>query len=76
MPRTNATGVIEILKRTFALFGPPVEVILDQGPVFTSREFQSYLNNNGIFLARVSSGVEWAAENAVKLCKGIIKKGT
>lgn len=77
MSRTNATNVIKVLRSTFARFGLPNELVSDQGPPFTSAEFQSFLNNNGIkqsFSPAYHPSSNGAAENAVKICKRAIKK--
>ncbi|XP_026731607.1 uncharacterized protein K02A2.6-like [Trichoplusia ni] len=74
---TNASAVIKILRTTFARFGLPAELVSDQGPPFTSREFSEFLKLNGIkqsFSPVYHPSSNGAAENAVKLCKRAIKK--
>lgn len=48
MEPTTAEQVIKVLRAIFARFGLPVEVVSDQGPPFTSTEFSSFLEKNGI----------------------------
>ena len=77
MVKTNAGMVIKVLRALFARFGLPNEVVSDQGPPFTSQEFQEFLSSNGInqsFSPVYHPSSNGAAENAVKLCKRAIKK--
>lgn len=77
MPKTTAQAVIKVLRTTFARFGLPKEIVSDNGPPFTSREYQEFMTNNGIkitFTAPYHPSSNGAAENAVKLCKNAIKK--
>ncbi|XP_061377231.1 uncharacterized protein K02A2.6-like [Danaus plexippus] len=77
MKSTNATSVIKVLRTTFARFGLPMEVVSDQGPPFSSSEFNSFLVNNGItqsYSPVYHPASNGAAENAVKQCKRAIKK--
>ncbi|XP_045452661.1 uncharacterized protein K02A2.6-like [Melitaea cinxia] len=77
MPRMNATSVIKMVRATFARFGLPTEVVSDRGPPFTSHEFRDFLVRNGVrqsFSPVYHPSSNGAAENAVKLCKRVIKK--
>ncbi|XP_043242925.1 uncharacterized protein K02A2.6-like isoform X1 [Amphibalanus amphitrite] len=48
MSSTTATKTIEVLTDIFATHGFPVTLVSDNGPPFTSGEFQSYLAARGI----------------------------
>ncbi|XP_026314163.1 uncharacterized protein LOC113225911 [Hyposmocoma kahamanoa] len=77
MQRTTADAVIKVLRETFARFSLPMEVVSDNGPPFTSREYGDFMTTNGIkvtFTAAYHSSSNDAAENAVNLCKRAIKK--
>ncbi|XP_030025729.2 uncharacterized protein K02A2.6 [Manduca sexta] len=77
MPKTNAQIVIKVLRTTFARFGLPKEIVSDNGPPFTSREYLDFMENNGIkvtFTPAYHPSSNGAAENAVKLCKRAIRK--
>lgn len=74
---TSAIATIALLRQIFARFGNPYELVSDNGPPFTSAEFASYLNNNGIKHIAVSPykpSSNGAAENSVKLVKSCLRK--
>lgn len=48
MNNTNTTTTIEILRRIFAVFGLPEQIVSDNGPQFVSDEFSRFMRNNGI----------------------------
>ncbi|XP_028166425.1 uncharacterized protein K02A2.6-like isoform X2 [Ostrinia furnacalis] len=77
MKSTTAGAVISVLRDMWARFGLPKQVVSDNGPPFTSTEFDSFLKNNGIdhiFSAPYHPASNGAAENSVKICKRVIKK--
>ncbi|XP_063636147.1 uncharacterized protein K02A2.6-like [Cydia splendana] len=77
MQSTTAKSVIKVLRETFARFGLPREVVSDNGPPFTSHEYNSFMSHNRIkvtFAAAYHPASNGAAEAAVKLCKRAIKK--
>ncbi|KAL0820594.1 hypothetical protein ABMA28_006437 [Loxostege sticticalis] len=77
MPYTTAQMVINKLREVFARFGLPKQIVSDNGPPFSSEELSSFCQNNGIdhiFTAPYHPSSNGAAENAVKLCKRVIKK--
>lgn len=45
---TNASETISKLKDMFAIFGLPCELVSDNGPPFSSNEFQKFCQANGI----------------------------
>ena len=48
MPSTTSTQTIDRLRTIFARYGVPAQVVTDNGPQFTSAEFQLFLKTNGI----------------------------
>ncbi|XP_035227935.1 uncharacterized protein K02A2.6-like [Stegodyphus dumicola] len=45
---TNSFQTIECLRDCFARYGLPLVVVSDNGPQFTSGEFETFIRNNGI----------------------------
>lgn len=77
MNSTTAKALIAVLRDMWARFGLPKQVVSDNGPPFSSAEFELFLKNNGIahiFSAPYHPASNGAAENAVKICKRVIKK--
>ncbi|CAG9120903.1 unnamed protein product [Plutella xylostella] len=77
MKRTTAQAVITVLRDIWAKFGLPKQTVSDNGPPFSSVEFQQFLSHNGIehiFSSPYHPASNGAAENAVKICKRAIKK--
>lgn len=77
MHRTTATAVIKVLRETFARFGLPQEIVSDNGPPFSSKEYADFMSMNGIKVSLTAiyhPSSNGAAESAVKLCKRAIKK--
>jgi len=48
MKTSTAAATIDVLRGVFARFGHPFEIVSDNGPQFTSAEFQSFLSRSGI----------------------------
>lgn len=48
MPSITASATIKCLRGIFAQFGLPERIVSDNGPTFTSGEFQQFLLKNGI----------------------------
>ncbi|KAG8177662.1 hypothetical protein JTE90_012442 [Oedothorax gibbosus] len=48
MKSTTTFKTIESLRDCFARFGLPVTLVSDNGPQFTSHEFKTFMNSNGI----------------------------
>ncbi len=48
MPSITSTQTIDRLRTIFARYGVPAQVVTDNGPQFTSAEFQLFLKTNGI----------------------------
>ncbi|KAG7301015.1 hypothetical protein JYU34_015388 [Plutella xylostella] len=77
VPSTGATHAIEKLSQLFAQFGLCKQIISDNGPPFSSTEFELFTRSNGIdhiFSAPYHPASNGAAENAVKTLKKVIKK--
>ncbi|KAG1941992.1 retrotransposable element [Pimephales promelas] len=45
---TNTEKTINLLRHLWAAYGFPKELVSDNGPPFTSREFEEFLRNNGV----------------------------
>lgn len=77
MTSTTASKTIEVLRGLFAAYGLPEECVSDNGPQFTSAEFQGFLKNNGVKQTLVppyhpaSNG---AAERSVQTLKASLLK--
>ncbi len=48
MKSTTSTATIQELRRLFAAYGLPSQVVSDNGPQFASAEFKSFMKSNGI----------------------------
>lgn len=76
---TSARAVITCFRKLFARFGLPKCIVSDNGPPFSSAEYQTYLNKNGIkrtLVAPYHPSSNGAAENAVRIVKRVLKKAT
>ncbi|KAI5747679.1 hypothetical protein M8J77_017390 [Diaphorina citri] len=77
MNSTNCQSVVEKLYELFARFGLPDYLVSDNGSPFQSRDFATFLKNNGI-VHRTSPPYypqcNGQAESAVKIIKGFLKK--
>lgn len=74
---TDAKNVIRLLKSLFSRFGLPTKMVSDNGPPFTSQEFENFLKVNGIrhlFSTPYHPSSNGQAENTVKTFKIAIKK--
>ncbi|XP_026330506.1 uncharacterized protein K02A2.6-like [Hyposmocoma kahamanoa] len=79
VPSTAAGSTINKLSELWGRMGLPKLVVTDNGPPFTSLEFQIFLKEDGIehvFTAPYHLSSNGAAENAVKTLKKVIKKAT
>ena len=76
---TSASQTMDKLRTMFATHGLPVTVVSDNGPPFSSSEFESFTKANGIIHHRVppyhpsSNGL---AENMVKSLKQALNKAS
>ena len=48
MPSTTTSKTIEVLRQLFSTYGLPDQIVSDNGPQFTSEDFQMFLKNNGV----------------------------
>ena len=48
MSSTTTTATITVLRKLFAAYGLPLQVVTDNGPQFVSDEFASFMRGNGI----------------------------
>lgn len=77
MTRTTAQCTINKLRESWARWGLPKQVVTDNGPPFSSAEFNYFLEFNGIehlYSPPYHPASNGAAENAVKIIKNVIKK--
>lgn len=77
MTSTSANFVIDKLRDLWARFGIPKQFVSDNGPPFTSSEFNNFLARNKIehiLTAPYHPASNGACESAVKICKKVIKK--
>ena len=79
LPVRAATSeeTIEKLRRLFSTFGIPDKIVSDNGSVFTSGEFETFLKNNGIVHIRISPyhpSSNGLAERAVQIFKKAIER--
>ena len=75
----TSTGTIQKLRRMFATHGIPDTLVSDNGSVFTSREFQQFVQSNGIkhiTTAPYHPASNGLAERAVQTLKSGLKKMT
>ncbi|XP_063375565.1 uncharacterized protein K02A2.6-like isoform X1 [Cydia amplana] len=77
MTRTTAESVISKLLESWARWGIPKQIVSDNGPPFSSKQFNDFLEKNcvrHIYSAPYHPASNGAAEGAVKLIKNVIKK--
>ena len=77
MKSTTSQATIEKLREIFATDGLPITVVSDNGPSFTSHEFQQFLKGNGINHVTVSPyhpASNGQAERAVRVLNEGIEK--
>lgn len=68
----SSYAVIEELRKLFAQFGLPVELVSDNGPQFASEEFARFTSCNGVrhvLVPAYHSATNGAAERAVRVIK-------
>ncbi len=78
MKSTTAEKTISILRRLFAQFGLPHQVVSDNGPQFTSDEFKLFMQSNGIKHIRSTPyhpATNGAVERLVRTFKESMKAG-
>jgi len=73
-PSTSSNAVIEELRTLFAKFGLPETIVTDNGPGFTSQEFEAFLKSNGI-KHRTSAPYHPASNGLAERAVQIVKKG-
>ena len=79
LPTTSSSAVITKLKAHFARHGIPSQLMSDNGPQFTSREFTDFAKTWGIALTTSSPGYPKSnglVEKAVQISKNIMTKVT
>lgn len=77
VPNTSARSTISKLSELWSRFGVPRQIVTDNGPPFTSSEFATSLQGDGVehvFTAPYHPASNGAAENAVRTLKKVIKK--
>ena len=77
MTTTTSSKTIEVLGTLFAAQGFPEELVSDNGPQFTSREFEQFMQRCGIKHTRVAPyhpASNGAAERSVQILKRALEK--
>ncbi|KAK0144151.1 hypothetical protein N1851_017503 [Merluccius polli] len=77
MATTTAAKTIEVLRNIFSSYGLPEEIVSDNGPQFTSQEYKTFLQSNGIKQTLVPAyhpASNGAAERAVQTVKASLLK--
>ena len=69
MSTTTAEKTIEVLRHIFASHGLPMQVVTDNGPQFTAKEFAMFLRNNGVKHIRTIPASNGLAEHFVQSFK-------
>ena len=78
MESTRSSAVVDELKRQFCVHGIPAEVISDNGPQYSSREFQEFAKEYGFKHTTSSPHFPRAngeAERAIQTIKNLWRKG-
>ena len=78
MTSTTTSKTIDVLRHLFSSYGLPNQLVSDNGPQFTSDEFQVFLKSNGIKHSRTAPyhpATNGAAERFVQTLKKSIKVG-
>ena len=78
MTSTTADSTIATLRRVFAAFGLPEQLVTDNGPQFVSREFADFVQGNGIKHIRTAPyhpSSNGAVERLVQTFKQAMKAG-
>ena len=77
MSPTTSTRIMTALRSVFARFGLPEELVSDNGPQFTSTEFRTFLQRNGIrhtLVPPYHPASNGAAERCVQSLKSMLLK--
>ena len=78
VPSTTTTKTISVLRHLFATHGLPEQIVSDNGPQFTSSEFEEFTRKNGIVHTRSSPyhpAANGEAERFVRSFKEAMKAG-
>ena len=78
MTSTTSAQTILVLRTKFARFGLPKQLVSDNGPQFTSDEFEQFLVRNGVSHIRSSPyhpSTNGAAESLVQTVKQALRSG-
>ena len=77
MSTTTSAKTIEVLRKIFATHGLPLKIVSDNGSAFTSQEFQTFMEQNGIChitSAPYHPSTNGLAERAVQTFKRAIER--
>ena len=77
MNSTTSKCTIDVLRNMFASFGLPRELVSDNGPQFTAKEFKDFMSGNGIkhtLTPHYHPASNGAAERSVQILKRALKK--
>ena len=78
MKSTTAQRTLEELRKMFAAYGLPSQVVTDNGPQFVSEEFAAVMKQNGIKHIRCAPyhpSSNGAVERFVQTLKRVLKAG-
>ena len=77
MNNSTSVATTEQLRKIFATHGLPLVIFSDNGPCFTSAEFQLFVNRNKIkhlYTAPYHSCSNWQTERTIQTVKNALKK--
>lgn len=73
MNSTSSEKTVEKLRSVFAAYGLPEEVVTDNGPQFTSADFELFLSRNGVLHSK-SPPYHPASNGSAERCVQTVKK--
>ena len=69
MDTTTTSKTIDALRDMFARWGLPHQLVKDNGPQFTSIEFENFIKSNGVRSAPYHQATNWLAKRLVQSFK-------
>ena len=77
MTKTTASKTVSVLRKWFAAYGIPCDVVTDNGPQFVSSEMEEFLTRNGVthkFSPPYHPNSNGPAEKTVQIVKNALKR--